>query len=411
MTPARVVSCLGTDTATKTDSLSAPPMKVVHIITRLIVGGAQENTLHTAEDQHRLFGDDVTLITGPGLGPEGSLEDRAHAGGYRVEIVPELQRAINPWTDWKAYRRLIALLKELRPDIAHTHSSKAGILGRMAAAKVKLPVVHTIHGASFHYGQSAIAYRAYIAAEKSVAGKTAKFISVADAMTREYVAAGIAPLDRFTTIYSGFDVEPFLTPSRPVETIRAELGIQPDEIVVGKIGRLFHLKGHEFLIRAAPAILAAAPNVRFLLVGDGILRSSIEAELNRLGIRERFTFTGLVRPEQIPDLIHAMDIVVHTSQWEGLARVLPQGLIAGKPVVAYDVGGAAEVVLPGETGYLLPRDSVEPLSEAVITLAGDPSLRMRFGQIGLERFTEQFRHEHMTQGICEVYDEVLSRRS
>jgi glycosyltransferase involved in cell wall biosynthesis len=384
-------------------------MKVVHIITRLIVGGAQENTLHTAEDQHRLFGDDVTLITGPGIGPEGSLEDRAHAGGYRVEIVPELRRAIHPLADWRAYRRLIALLKELKPDIVHTHSSKAGVLGRMAAAKVGIPAVHTIHGASFHYGQSAIAFRAYIAAEKLVAGKTAKFISVADAMTREYIAAGVAPADRFTTIYSGFDVEPFLTPTRPVDTIRGALGIQPEEIVVGKIGRLFHLKGHEFLIRAAPEVLAAAPHVRFLLVGDGLLRSSIEAELQRLGIHERFLFTGLVRPEQIPDLIHAMDIVVHTSQWEGLARVLPQGLIAGKPVVAYDVGGAAEVVIPGETGYLLPRDSVEPLAKAVVTLAGDSALRQRLGQTGRERFTAQFRHEHMTQRIREVYAEVLSR--
>ncbi len=383
-------------------------MKVVHIITRLIVGGAQENTLHTAEDQHALFGDDVTLITGPGLGPEGSLEDRAHAGGYRVVIVPELTRAIRPWTDWKAYRQLIHLLEELKPDIVHTHSSKAGILGRMAAAKLKLPVVHTIHGASFHYGQSALAQRAYIAAEKKVAGCTAKYISVADAMTREYVAAGIAPADRFTTIYSGFDVEPFLTPSRPVDVIRGELGIRPEEIVVGKIGRLFHLKGHEFLIQAAPRIVAAVPKVRFLLVGDGLLRSSIEAELDRLRIRDRFTFTGLVKPEQIPELIHTMDIVVHTSQWEGLARVLPQGLIAAKPIVTYDVGGAAEIVIPNETGYLLPRDSIDPLADAVIALASAPDQRHRLGQTGRERFTQQFRHEYMSERIGEVYRGVVA---
>jgi glycosyltransferase involved in cell wall biosynthesis len=383
-------------------------MKVAHIITRLIVGGAQENTLHTAEDLHRLHGDEVTLITGPGLGPEGSLEDRARAGGYRLEILPELKRAISPWADWKAYRRLIALLNEIQPDIVHTHSSKAGILGRMAAARLGLPAVHTVHGASFHFGQSALAYRAYIAAERKVAGQTAKFISVADAMTREYVAACIAPAEKFTTIYSGFAVEPFLMPSRPIAEIRDELGIRPEEVVVGKVGRLFHLKGHEFLIRAAPTILAAMPQVRFLLVGDGILRDSIEAELTRLGIRHRFTFTGLVRPEAIPDLIHAMDIVVHTSQWEGLARVLPQGLIAGKPVVAYDVGGSAEIVIPGETGYLLPRDSYGPLVEAVGELARDADLRQRLGQAGRERFTEQFRHEHMTARIRDVYQAVLN---
>lgn len=385
-------------------------MKVVHIITRLIVGGAQENTLHTVEDQLQLFGDDVALITGPGLGKEGSLEDRAHAGGYRVVLIPELTRAINPLTDWKAYRRLKSLLKAMQPDIVHTHSSKAGILGRMAAANCNLPAVHTIHGASFHYGQSRLAQRAYVAAERQMASRTAKFISVADAMTREYVAAGIAPEKRFTTIYSGFDVEPFLHPSRPVVEIRKSLGIGADVMLVGKIGRLFHLKGHEFLIRAAPAILSAVPDAHFLLVGDGILRNSLEAELHRLQIRDRFTFTGLVNPSQIPDLIHAMDIVVHTSQWEGLARVLPQGLIAGKPVVSYDVGGAAEVVVNGETGFLLPRDSVGPLVEAVVTLASNAELRRRLGQTGRERFTEQFRHEYMTQQIRKVYEDVLKRR-
>ena len=386
-------------------------MRVAHIITRLIIGGAQENTLLTVQDQHVDYGDDVTLITGPGLGPEGSLEPRARAAGLDLRILPALQRSIHPLHDWSAARQLVRVLTEYRPEIVHTHSSKAGILGRWAAHRLRLPCVHTIHGAAFHYGQSRIAYHSYVAAERWAARWTDHFISVSDDMTSEYVRAGIARPERFTTVYSGFDVEPFLHPPRPPAEVRAELGLRPDDIVVGKIARLFHLKGHEFLLAAAPQIVARCPRVRFLLVGDGVLRPALEAEIARLGLTDRFVFTGLVPPDRIPELMGAMEIVVHTSQWEGLARVLPQGLIAGKPVVAYDVGGAREVVLPGETGFLLPRDSIAELAEAVIALAGDPALRAKMGAAGRARFTDQFRHQTMTRRIREVYVQVLNRRT
>ena len=143
-------------------------------------------------------------------------------------------------------------------------------------------------------------------------------------------------------------------------------------------------------------------------MGDGILRQQFEADIARLGLTDHFVFTGLVPPARVPELIHAMDVVVHTSEWEGLARVLPQGLIAGKPVVSYDVDGAREVVLPGETGYLLPPQSVDELAAAICELAGDRELRDRLGQAGRERFTNQFRHQTMTAQIREVYQSVLN---
>jgi glycosyltransferase involved in cell wall biosynthesis len=385
-------------------------VNVVHVITRLIIGGAQENTLATVEDQHRLHGDDVTLITGPEEGPEGSLLPRARSGSFRLEVLPEMKRSIHPFRDWAACRGLVRLLDEIRPDIVHTHSSKAGILGRAAATRLKIPVVHTIHGASFHYGQSWLAYRLYVALEKWAARKTDRFISVADAMTETYVAAGIASPERFVTIYSGFDVDPFLSPPRSREEVRGELGFTEEQVVVGKIGRLFPLKGQEFLIRAAPRIVAENPQVRFLLVGDGILREQFQRMIDEAGLREHFVFTGLVPPERIPELLAAMDVVVHTSQWEGLARVLPQALIAGRPVISYDVGGAGEVVIPNETGILLPRDSVEELADAVLRLAADPDRRRRFGAAGRTRCERLFRHETMTEQIREVYAEVLKSR-
>lgn len=382
-------------------------MHVVHYITRLIVGGAQENTLLTCEDQHGLFGDKVTLITGPGLGPEGSLEERARRAGFDLRIIDSSRRAIHPWHDWRTYRELIRMLREIKPDLLHTHSSKAGIIGRAVAGKLRLPCVHTIHGAAFHYGQSWLAHRTYQSLERWAAKFTDKFISVCDAMTDQYVAARVAPREKFVTVYSGFDVEPFLTPPRPPEEVRRELGLLPDQIVIGKVGRLFPLKGHEFVLRAAKAVIARCPNVRFLFVGDGSLRQQFEAELTANGLRDFFVFAGLVPPSQVAELVQAMDIVVHTSVWEGLARVLPQGLIAGKPVVSYDTDGAKEVVIPNETGYLLPSQSIAELSNALCELATDPALRLRLGATGRARFGEQFRHQFMTQRIREVYAEVL----
>ncbi len=385
-------------------------MNIVHYITRLIVGGAQENTLLTVEDQHHLFGDKVTLITGPGLGPEGSLEERARSGGLDLRLIGASRRAIHPWHDWRTYRELLGLLREIKPDLLHTHSSKAGIIGRAAAAQLRLPCVHTIHGAAFHYGQHPLAFGLYQRLERWAGKRTDKFISVCDAMTDQYVAAGVAPRDRFVTVYSGFDVEPFLSPPRSPEQVRTELGLKPEHVVIGKVARLFPLKGHEFIVPAAKAVIEKCPQVRFLLVGDGILRSQIEEQLTSLGLRDHFVFAGLVPPGKVPELIQAMDIVVHTSVWEGLARVLPQGLIAGKPVVSYDIDGAKEVVIPGQTGYLVPPRSIDELSAALCELAGDASLRQRLGQAGRERFTDQFRHQTMTERIREVYASVLNGR-
>ncbi len=382
-------------------------MNVAHIITRLILGGAQENTLHNVEDQYSLHGDKVSLITGPAEGPEGSLIPRAEMGGFRLEIIPEMQRSIRPLGDWRAYRKLIQLLREIKPDLVHTHSSKAGILGRYAARKLGIPVVHSIHGAAFHYGQPKLAYRAFVAAEKTVAGWTKKYICVADAMRDAYLAEGISTLENYVTIHSGFNVDPFLNPPRSREEVRKKLQFEDHHIVVGKIGRLFHLKGHEFLIQAAKDVIASNDNVRFLFVGDGNLRENFEKTIREANLSEYFRFTGLVPTAEIPELMNAMDIVAHTSQWEGLARVLPQGLISGKPVISYDVGGAREVVIPQETGYLLPRDSVTELRDAILELASDAALRNRLGEIGRSRFSNVFRHETMTARIREVYQEVL----
>ena len=386
-------------------------MKIVHVITRMILGGAQENTLLSVEGQQDDWGDDVTLITGPSTGPEGSLLERAAAGGRQVRLLPELCRAVSPWNDWRSHQVLVRWLAELGPDIVHTHSSKAGILGRSAAWKLGLPVVHTIHGSPFHPYQSRLANRAYRWAEGWAARRCDRLISVCDAMTDQYVAAGIAPRGKFVTVYSGMEVEPFLHPPRPRDVVRGELGLGPGEVVVAKVARLFELKGHDDVIAAAPQVIAANPQVRFLFIGDGILQSTLQQQIARLGLTPYFLFTGLVPPQRVPELLGASDIVVHASLREGLARVLPQGLIAGKPVVSYDIDGAREVVIPGATGCLLnPRD-IPALVSALLELAGDTPLRDRLGSEGRRRFTDQFRTQTMTRRLREIYHEVLRQRN
>ncbi len=383
-------------------------MRVAHIITRLILGGAQENTLFNVDDQHHLFGDEVCLITGPGLGPEGSLEEKARTRQLDVRVLPELRRSLHPWNDFIAYRSIVRELRDFAPQIVHTHSSKAGILGRFAAWRLGIPAVHSIHGASFHFGQSPVLHRAYRLSEKLAARWCSQFISVCDAMSRQYAAAGIASPDRFTTIYSGMDVDRFLTPRRSPQEVRKSLGIAPGRIVVGKVARLFNLKGHEYLIAAAPEIVRQVPEIVFLLVGDGILRENFEREIAAQGLTGHFVFAGLVPPEDVSEYLHAMDIVVHTSVWEGLARVLPQALIAGKPVVSFDNDGAPEVCLNEKTGLLVPVRDTVALSAAITRLSLDRELRERLGGQGRLLFADQFRHETMTRQIREVYERVLA---
>jgi glycosyltransferase involved in cell wall biosynthesis len=386
-------------------------MRIAHLITRMILGGAQENTLLTCEDLIRDYGDDVLLVTGPPLGPEGSLLERAHVSGVPVEVIPALRREIHPLRDTQSYFALKRAIAKFKPEVVHTHSGKAGLLGRMAAHALGVPaIVHTVHGAPFHEYQSRGASAVFQACERYAAKRCDALVSVADAMTDLMVAANVAPREKFTTVYSGMEVETFLTANKHRAETRQKLGYADEHVVVGKIARLFHLKGHADVIAAAARVVEHQPNVRFLFVGNGILREELQRQIHREGLDNYFQFTGLVPPTEIPALLGAMDIVVHTSLREGLARVLPQALIAGKPVISYDVDGAREVVITGETGVLLESQDTAGLAAAIEQLAADPELRTRLGAAGRERFTEQFRHQRMTAELRALYERILREK-
>ncbi len=385
------------------------PLRIVHVITRLILGGAQENTLLTVEGLHHRFGDDVILITGPAEGPEGDLFGRAADQGLNVEVMPELVRAIRPRADLAAYRALRAAFRRIQPEVVHTHSSKAGIVGRAAAWDEHVPaVVHTIHGLPFGPSEKPWKNRLYVGLERWAAKRCHAIVSVCDAMTEQALAAGVGRPEQYTTIYSGMDVDAFLHPPRSRDEVRRELGLAPEEIAFATVARLFERKGHEDILAVAPAVLQQNPRVRFVWIGSGILREKLEAEAARLGVGHAIRFTGLVPPDRIPELLHAVDAVVHPSLREGLARVLPQSLIAGRPAISYDVDGAKEVVLTGQTGVLIAPRDLNALREAILELADDPALRDRLGAEGRRRFTDQFRHETMTSQLRSLYQRLLA---
>jgi glycosyltransferase involved in cell wall biosynthesis len=388
-------------------------LKIVHIITRLIVGGAQENTLITC----RLLaerGHDVTLITGPALGPEGQLFDQTRGQKYRTIVIEEMRRAILPFKDYVSYIKIKELLREIRPDIVHTHSAKAGIVGRFAGWTLKgqwAPdrpgIVHTIHGLSFHPYQNRRANRFYVFVEKGTARRTDYFISVADAMTQQCKDQGIGLDKPYVTAYSAIEEEQFLTPipQKGLQEFRRTHEIPSGAVVLVTIARLFMLKGHDYIIESARALAQRFPNVIWLFVGNGNLADAYHRQIQDLGLADRFRFTGLVPPDQVPLAIQASDILVHCSLREGLARALPQAMLCGKPAISFDVDGAREVV-NANTGRLVEPKNVPQLIEACAELIADNALREKLGRAARESVRKKFAPDTMVDTIEEVYDSL-----
>ena len=386
-------------------------MRVAHVITRLIVGGAQENTVATVLGLRRRPKVEVSLISGPTSGPEGSLEPLVTGIPELLTRVPELVRPVRPWLDLRALFALTRIFRAQRPDIVHTHSGKAGVLGRLAARRAQVPIIlHTLHGPSFGPFQSAPANFVFTAAERIAARCTDHFVTVADAMRDQYLAAGIGRPEQYTRIFSGFDLAPFLAAQND-SVLRAQLGIAPGDFVVGKIARLFELKGHDDLFAAAPELVRRCPQMKFLLVGDGAWRGRFEQMAGDLRLQKHFIFIGLVPPSEVPRYVGVMDALVHLSRREGLPRALPQAMAAAKPVVAFDCDGAREVCLDGETGFLLKPGDLSGLSQSLERLASDAALRQRLGQRGQEFVKERFPTERMVEELFALYENLLRERT
>lgn len=378
-------------------------MKICHVITRLIIGGAQENTILTCRGLVER-GHEVILAAGSETGPEGSLWDAARACGARLIPLQHMRRAVGLMVDWKARPELIELFRREQPDVVHTHSSKAGILGRSAAYAARAPrIVHTIHGMSFNRTQPAAVRATYRWLERKAGRYTDAFITVADAMIDQSVAAGLGLRERFTTIRSGLDTSLFAPSPSERERYRQAWGINDDEVVVGTVARLFQNKGYDEILAAMPAMIAGCPRLRFVWVGDGKHRARYESRLERLGLRSRVRLLGLVAPDQVASILHGFDIILHASRWEGLPRAIVQGLLSGLPAVSFDNDGAPEVVIHGETGFLAPYGDTACMAAGVVALARDTRLRQRLGAAGRARCLTEFEWRRMAEAIEAVY--------
>jgi len=423
-------------------------LRILHVSTRLILGGSQENTVLSCEEQSRR-GHDVHLAFGPILGPEGSLLSRVQSfrsptgTAITTHQVPHLLREIAPLADIRARRELRTLIARLKPDVVHTHSSKAGILGRLAAwdawrdlardpiTRKPIAIVHTIHGPPFMPIEGSPAQqlkiralnRAYTLAERKAAVHCDAIVSVADAMTQQFLARGIGSPDLYTTVRSGMEVAPFLNPA-PGETreqMRAKLNLAPDDFVIGTVARLAQHKGHDDLIHAVAPRLESDPSWRLLWVGDGWWRERLLAHARTRGFtvseldkpdaprppNARLLVTGLVPPERIPGLIRAMDVLAHPSYREGLPRTVPQALLAGVCPVAYDVDGTREACQDERTGLLVRVGDVAALRSALERLYAHPDERQHWANTGREWCANAFSVEAMVDGLDAVYAQAL----
>jgi glycosyltransferase involved in cell wall biosynthesis len=392
------------------------PIRVLHPITRLIVGGAQENTMITADTlahapeyagRYR-----VDVVSGSETGPEGSLIEEVRARGVPLTIIPSLRRALDPLSDVRAYRALVRLMRAPRGgpayDIVHTHSSKAGVLGRLAARAARVPVVvHTVHGWSFHDRMPPGRRATYVALERLAARAGHKMIAVTPLDIDKGLERGVGHRDDYVVVRSGIELDRFMNPSRSGEAVRAELGIPPGATVVGSVTRLSPQKAPLDLVAAFARLSRARADVRFLVVGDGPLRPEVEAAIAREGLTGRIVLTGLRR--DVPELLGAMDVFALSSLWEGLPRVVLQAMAARLPVVATAADGTAEVVRDGVTGHLVERGRLDDFAGHLTGLVDDPERRQAMGEAG-HAAVEPFGARHMVTELDRLYRELLARR-
>lgn len=381
--------------------------KVIHIITRLVVGGAQENTILSCKGL-RDRGYDVTLVTGPEAGPEGSLLEAARSSRVRVVVLKSMRRNPRPILDPIALVSLVRFFRRERPNIVHTHSSKAGILGRAAGWLAGIPIIiHTNHGLPFHDRQPWIVNRFWRFIEKLVAPATAKFICVGETMKRESIEAGLAPPERHEVVYSGMDVPAVGHYRASRSDLRPRFGIRDSQPVIGWVGRLVDQKGPLDFVEVLDDVMPQAPDARVQIVGDGPLRPQIESTIGKRPWADRVAFTGRVDPEMVSSYLSVMDVAVLTSHWEGLPRVAVQAALAGLPVVAYDVEGASEVIRSGETGFLVPVGDKRALARRVLDILALPDRGRSMGEKGRAFVGDRFDGRRMVDDLDRIYKGLM----
>ncbi len=375
---------------------------VCHVITKLELGGAQEVALFTVSHLDRARFRPV-LVTGP----DGLLTEEAKAlPGVEVQVLPPLRREIRPVHDLLALIQLVRLLRKLRPTIVHTHSSKAGILGRWAAWFARVPVImHTVHGYGITPRQPPWLRALLVGVERLTGLVTTHWVVVSHADLERGLRWGLFSRERVSLVRPGIDPGPFSTTLSEARRarLRAELGVCDGELVVGTVACLKPQKAPLDFVAVAARVCRRLPSVRFVLVGDGELRESVEVAIRQAGLQERLRLLGWRR--DIPALLQALDVFLLTSHWEGLPRVLLEARASGLPVVATRVGGAAEAIVEGEHGWLCPPGDVEGLAERVCRVLEDAGQRARF-RASRDPLPKEFEIREMVRQYEALYERL-----
>jgi glycosyltransferase involved in cell wall biosynthesis len=391
-------------------------IKILHIITRFDKGGSAENTLLTVIglDKERY---DVTMAYGSStesLMSESEAranrndQERVRSGGVKLILIPELVRSISPLKDLKAFLRIFLLIKREKYTIVHTHTSKAGILGRWAALFAGVPIIiHTPHGHAFigYFGRFMTSL--FILIERITAIFTDTIITLTDRCKEEHVEFKIAKAERFRTIHSGVEMERFLNLHIDREKKKRSLGITDGYPVIGTVGRFISIKGHKYLIDAIKIVSERIPDVRFIFVGEGPLRPELIKQAESLGVIDKILFLGW--REEIPEIISIIDLFVLTSLYEGMGKVFIEAMIMGKPVIATRVGGIPDIVRDGEDGILIPPKESKRLAEAIITLLEDKDKREKMGRSG-KMHASLYSDKAMVAKIDTLYNKWILKK-
>ena len=383
----------------------APRMKVLHLITYFpIFHGAQENTCLTV-NYHDKTRCDAWLGTQPG----GSLLASVNADVH-IAPIPHLQRSVHPLKDFLAFWEIYRLCRRERFTIMHTHISKAGVLGRLAARLAGVPIiVHTVHTISFQASESKMVNRLYLWLERLCAPMTSCFLVVSQLNTEKHLEAKIGKPEQYRLVYSGVDVERLKALRYGPETVRAHFGIPADRRIVVWIGRLAYQKDPQNFVRAAAQVCRALPDVTCLMVGDGPLRAEVEALIDQLGMRGRIIITGF--RDDVAEILSSASVLGHSSRFEGMGRVISEAMLLGVPVAGTAVDGVVEAIQSGQRGGLLvPSEQSEQLAGALCQLLEDRALAERLAAEGRGWAWERFDARQMVKLIESIYAEEVQRR-
>jgi glycosyltransferase involved in cell wall biosynthesis len=386
---------------------------VLRVIARLNVGGP---ALHVSYLTRGLAerGYDTTLVTGH-VGPtEGSMEYVAEEAELRPLYLDTLQRSLAPLADLSALVRLVRLLRRLRPHVLHTHTAKAGALGRVAALLVpgaRPPVVvHTYHGHVLTGYFSRLSSRVFLEVERLLAQVTNVLVAVSPEVRDDLVRLGVAPASKFTVIRLGLDLERRIeAPPGARERVRAELGIAVDSFVVSWLGRMTGIKRVDDLLRAFAELRGRGVDAVHLLLGDGPDRPELETLAAELGIGDAVRFTGF--RADVGSIYHASDVVALSSANEGTPVSLIEALAAGCPVVTTDVGGAFDVVDEGRAGVLVPFGDLRAFADALEDLARSPGRRRELGEAGRRHVLARYSVERLLDDVDELYRSLLAAKA